>query len=795
MNYRRNSIIAALCFVAAQPFSAQKRNVLFIMADDFNHWLKAIDYYPQSVTPHLDNLARKGVLFSQAYSSSPVCNPSRNALWSGMRPATTGIDANDKGFFRDIEGFENVFSMNQYFKRNGYFVYGAGKLYHPGSMGGWDTDPANWSQLNSAQSGSQGGTVYFWKSPTNQEGGLWEWGAGVFDLQTNANDTKLANSVASLIKNYHTSAHANQPFFIACGLFRPHLPWKSHKMFWDLFDPDTLKIPQGYLESDLDDIPGSTPMVIHNEITNAGKWKEGIRAYLANLAYADSNAAVILDALNTSRYKDSTIIVFVGDHGWHLGEKKRWSKYSVYEQANHTTLIIYDPMAKGNGTVCRKTVSMQDIYPTLVEIAGLPHKPDIEGVSLAPLLENPSLESWESSALMTLWGINYLKTDKWKYISNGAKSELYNVENDPWEWNNLITNNNYTPVVTMLQAKIDSIVGIGSTLKNKLLYPTTAPNAPALLTVKQTGQGMLFLSWLRNNDSIPSKGYIIEQKRGEETFAEVNRTTTFDTSLVVTGLTVNETYSFRVKAYNNSGVSDFSNTVDIKLTNQNSGIDTFYTIESRSYPGRLLSSTDGLYGFTLTTSAAADATRWKKVTLSANNVWFENKFYSGKYLASTTNPSKIMLTTKTESTAQWNIMPTDGGYFYLENVGFGLKRLKCTNETTGFDLTSDTGYRVQWRMNIAEITTGANPVRTEKQKYKYLLNPLVDNHILHLDLTYADMLVPVAIYNSMGQQLYKSSLVGEEKATLHLPNKMPKGVYVLTVDNGRETVAELFTVL
>jgi hypothetical protein len=145
--------------------------------------------------------------------------------------------------------------------------------------------------------------------------------------------------------------------------------------------------------------------------------------------------------------------------------------------------------------------------------------------------------------------------------------------------------------------------------------------------------------------------------------------------------------------------------------------------------------------------------------------------------------------------SQWNISPTDGGFFYLENIGFGLKRLKTTNETTGFDLTSDTGYREQWRLNIASVSTLLYPVRTEKQKYKYLLNPLVNNQILQLDLTYADMLVPIAIYNKAGQLLHKTTLVGEEKATLHLPGDFPSGVYKLTVDNGRKTVAEQFTVL
>ena len=251
------------------------------MADYFNNQIKEISYYPQAKTPNLDKLAKQGVLFKNASCSSPVCNPSRNALWSGLRPATTKIWANsnnpDGDYVRDIPGFENIKTMNQYFTEHGYFTYGCGKLYHPAKMGAVNTDPTHWSQISTEGSGANGGNSYAWSNPNTEV----SWSAGEYDVNQ-SNDTKLAIGVANLIKGYSASANKNKPFFIACGLFRPHLPWNVHKMFFDYFNPDTLDIPQGYKDNDLDDIVGASPAQDHMTIVAGGQWKNAKKAYLAN---------------------------------------------------------------------------------------------------------------------------------------------------------------------------------------------------------------------------------------------------------------------------------------------------------------------------------------------------------------------------------------------------------------------------------------------------------------------------------------------------------------------------------
>jgi arylsulfatase A-like enzyme len=436
-----------------------RKNVLFLMADDFNYWTGTNGYYPAAQTPNLDRLANKGVTFLQAYCSSPVCNPSRNALWSGYRPSTTGIDDNGAGYVREKPGFENIVSMHQYFMQQGYFTYGAGKLWHPGTMGKEHTDAENWTQLDRGGSGCNGGNVYRFNLKSKSNYG---WSANPDPMnEENCADYKLVKNAARLIEGYKQSEHRKKPFFIACGVFRPHMPWNSPKSFWDEFRREDLTIPQGY--------NGESGNSVHREIVENDKWMEAIHAYLASCKLADYNVGVMLDALEKSPYAKNTIVVFMGDHGWHLGEKGHWGKFSLWDEANHTTLIIYDPSAKGNGQICKMVVSLQDIYPTLVEMAGLPEKSDIEGRSLVPLVQNPHRTDWNWPILMTYLGVDYIKTNQYRYVRNGDESMLSNVVKDPYEWNNLAADEKYKPVIENLSRQIDSMKAIGYNLKQSFL--------------------------------------------------------------------------------------------------------------------------------------------------------------------------------------------------------------------------------------------------------------------------------------------------------------------------------------
>lgn len=494
--FKKNTMQPAIYLLALGLFSISttysqttRKNVLFLMADDFNYWAKCIGYQDLAITPNIDSLASKGVLFTDAHCSGPVCNPSRNALWGGFRPVTTGIQGNSDGYIRQKAGFANIVTMHQYFMNNGYFTYGSGKLWHDGSMGGTTTDPTHWSQINTQSTGCNGGSY------TSYSGTFVSYSVNASAMTTsNCGDNALVNQVAALISGYSTSANKDKPFFIGCGVFRPHLPFNMPKQFWDLFNTADITPPKGYKADDLNDIVGGSPESDHTSIVRDGKWMEAIRAYMACCAMSDYNIGIIIDALNKSPYKDNTIILFMGDHGWHFGEKMKWGKNTLYDQANRTTFIVYDPSAKGNGKRCAKVVSLQDIYPTLVELCGLPPKTDIEGRSFAPLLNEPDKADWEWPVMMSYGGTNYIKTNRWRYI-NSSNPELYETAVDPYEWNNLLFANasQYSTVVTEMKAKIDSVVKIGADLKSKLLanYKFTAqPNViPGTIEAENYDEG------------------------------------------------------------------------------------------------------------------------------------------------------------------------------------------------------------------------------------------------------------------------------------------------------------------
>ncbi|MEX0321043.1 MAG: sulfatase [Puniceicoccaceae bacterium] len=440
-------IILLVAFSLSFLNAAPRKNILLIMADDFNYWNGINGYYPQAKTPNVDALARKGVLFNNAHSPSPVCNPSRNAMWSGVSPMVSGIDTNaGLVFIREVEGFEDTVTLNQYFKDQGYYVYGGGKLWHPGSMKKDEpkVDPEHWTEINEVRTGSRGGSTHKYQSEVRD---LMAWSAGPKLSEDTSGDYKLTMDVVRFLQNYKKKAKDDQPFFIGCGLFRPHLPWNSPIEFWEKFDRKDISIPAGWHDKDM--VNATKDFA---EIVQKKKWQEGIHAYLAASALADHNVGVLMDALEKSPYRDNTIVLFMGDHGWQLGEKARFGKYATWEAANHTTLIIYDPSAEDNGKICEKVVNLQDIYPTLIELTSSPEKKDLSGDSLAPLLDDVDDPDWTRPMVFQYVGTRYIQVGKkWRFIENKDESELYDIENDPYEHINLYGNPEYKSTVGKLR--------------------------------------------------------------------------------------------------------------------------------------------------------------------------------------------------------------------------------------------------------------------------------------------------------------------------------------------------------
>ena len=415
-----------------QSAQSKKMNILFIAVDDLNHWVGYLDRNKQVKTPNLDRLAAMGVSFANAYCAAPVCCPSRAALMSGLRPSTSGVYDNGDDWRTAIP---IDLPMTTHFRKNGYQVLGGGKIYH----GGYDRDEEFDYYFHGGQNNPNKNVV-----KKGQFGGI-KW------AQLDADDDVLHDyHVASWAAEELMKKH-DKPLFLAAGIFRPHMPWNVPKKYFDLYPLDKIELPP-YREDDLKDLPAeglkmANPRQDHEKIESETQWKEAIQAYQACISYADAQIGRILDAYEKSPERDHTMIVLWGDHGWHLGEKHHWRKFSLWEEATRAPMMWYVPGVTQPGTICKQTVDFMSIYPTLFSLNGLAIPKHNEGVSIVPLLKNPDA-AWDTPALTTFGENNHsVRSAKWRYIryTKGGE-ELYDETADPYEWTNLADDPKYAAV-------------------------------------------------------------------------------------------------------------------------------------------------------------------------------------------------------------------------------------------------------------------------------------------------------------------------------------------------------------
>jgi arylsulfatase A-like enzyme len=301
------SVIAAIASIspvfAGQPDPPRIRpNVLFIAIDDLNHWVRHLGRNDQAITPNIDRLASTGVTFTRAYCVAPACNPSRTALLSGLRPSTSGIYLNNQPWSPAIrEGL----TLPHHFQTNGYYTAGAGKIYH-GSI--------RRSEWDEYMDGSPG------KRPTGRF-----YKAGKLELgQLDCDDAAMPDyAIASYIIERLQRRH-EKPFFLARGFIKPHLAWQVPAKYFNMHPLEEIRLPP-IQKNDLDDVPPEGVKMAHAQrdhaaIVETGIWKQAIQAYLAAGTFVDAMVGRLLDALDASPYRDNTIVVLWGDHGWHLGE-------------------------------------------------------------------------------------------------------------------------------------------------------------------------------------------------------------------------------------------------------------------------------------------------------------------------------------------------------------------------------------------------------------------------------------------------------------------------------------------
>jgi arylsulfatase A-like enzyme len=405
---------------AATP---QKPNVLFIAVDDLRDWVGYFGHNPQTKTPNYDRLSRMGTSFTRAYCASPVCNPSRAALMSGMRASTTGVYENGNDF-RPLIPADKM--LTAAFRNAGYFVHGSGKIYHESYR-----RESEWDDYLQREGGNPG-------VPAGQSDGVGGIKFAPLNCQDNElSDWKIADyGIASLQKKH------DKPFFLAVGFHKPHMPWNVPKKWFDLFPLESIKLPP-YMENDMADIPPAGVRMAHPEtdhvpMVKSGRWKEAVQAYLATIAYCDMNLGRLLDAFEKSAYKDNTIICLWGDHGWHLGEKHHWRKFALWEEATRSPFMWVVPGVTKPNTICERTVDFMSIFPTLTDLCGIPTPKHNEGESIRALLANPQA-AWDKAGVTTYRYKNHsARTAGWRYIryANGDE-ELYDETKDPNEYTNL----------------------------------------------------------------------------------------------------------------------------------------------------------------------------------------------------------------------------------------------------------------------------------------------------------------------------------------------------------------------
>ncbi len=414
------AVIGAGLAHAAAP---QRPNVLFIAIDDLRDWVGYFGHNPQSKTPNLDRIANMGTTFSRAYCAAPVCNPSRAALMSGLRPSTSGVYQNSNDWRTAIPMDKPLTTT---FRNAGYYVSGSGKIYHESYR-----RPAEWDHYLERERADP-------RVPAGQSDGV----GGIKFAPLDCQDDELSDwqitdyGIAELGKKH------DKPLFLAVGLHKPHMPWNVPRKYYDLFPVQSIKLPP-YLENDLDDLPPAglkmaRPASDHEPILKSGRWKEAIQGYLAAIAYTDMNLGRLIDALEKSPEKNNTIVCLWGDHGWHLGEKHHWRKFTLWEEATRSPLIWIVPGLTRPGTNCDRTIDFMSIYPTLTDLCGIPKPKHVEGQSIRPLLANPNA-AWSQPGVTTYQFKNHtVRNAGWRYIryANGDE-ELYDETKDPNEWANL----------------------------------------------------------------------------------------------------------------------------------------------------------------------------------------------------------------------------------------------------------------------------------------------------------------------------------------------------------------------
>ena len=445
-------IFLAACANPEKKVTEKKKvdkNVLFIIVDDLNTTLGCYDH-PVVKTPNIDRLATQGVSFNNAYCNFAVCGPSRGSFMTGLRPETIGILDNVTPL-QSVLG--NKITLPYLFKLNGYETIGLGKTFHDKEPD--HEDAKAWDEYykyGNTELGNQGE----FRNMTDGKLEWCHWGAteGTDDDQM---DGRIAAKAVELIKTKR-----EKPFFMAVGLHKPHDPFVAPKKYFDMYpleDCDPPELPEGWSPPHSYTLPGQT--AVFNKFSENDK-REFLRSYYACTSFMDAQVGRLLTALEESQQMENTLIVFFGDHGYHLGEHNWWNKVTVFEKGTNAPFIMAGNVVGKKGVKSDAMFEFIDIYPTLADIMNLKETPDyLEGRSFAEVLEHPELPFKEQvCAVVRRGGFlgRMVKTKEWRFIEwdHGKKgNELYDQHQDPNEYNNLAEDPSYAEIIENMKTLMD----------------------------------------------------------------------------------------------------------------------------------------------------------------------------------------------------------------------------------------------------------------------------------------------------------------------------------------------------
>ena len=483
-----SSLIALSTFVLADGPAKEKStrpNVLFIACDDMNDWVGFLGGHPDTLTPNMDRLAKRGIVFNRAYCASPICGPSRASVLTGLKPETSGV-YNNQGTYIDF--VPDAVTLPKHFKNNGYLVMGAGKINHAmgcvvpdnyhefgpdaGAIGG----PFTWEELNMnpgkyvkrkdiagvSDNIKSGITKNIYPGKEIERGSLkatlplngidntidrpangyntFDWGP-VSVTDNEMPDGMMASWAEEKLKRNYTV-----PFFMAVGFYRPHQPWYAPAKYFKPFEGRQLALPPT-IQNDLGDCGKAAKQYSHYPwsgsfatVQKHKQWQDAMRGYLSSIHFVDAQVGRLLDALDASPYTDNTIVVLWSDHGWELGEKEHWGKHSPWEGSMRVPMVIVPPKSsKLPAGKSEAFASLLDLYPTLADMCGLEVSPALDGKSLKPVISGKK-KNVRDHIVTTLGRSTFcIRKGDMKLIRYyDGSEELYDLKADPNEFTNII---------------------------------------------------------------------------------------------------------------------------------------------------------------------------------------------------------------------------------------------------------------------------------------------------------------------------------------------------------------------